>query len=85
MMTPLIIFFVVYVIGYVVSLIVLIKWGKKMGFDYSGPHDGWYDDYGSNKEAYTAISFASWVFLVVMGIVFAYKGLMKITGKFIKD
>ena len=75
----------VYAIGYVVTLIILIKWGKKMGIDYSGPHDGWNDDWSDNKSAYTGISFTSWLFVVMTLLIAIWEGLKFITGKFIKD
>ena len=84
-MNPVLIFFIVYIIGYILTLFMLIKWGKKMGFDYSGPHHGWYDDYSDNKTAYTSISFFSWVFIFIMSIAGLWKCLTWLTGKFIKD
>ena len=78
-------FIIAYIIGYIVSLTILIKWGKRMGIDYSGPHDGWYDDWTDNKSAYTGISFASWLFVVMILLVGIWKGLKFITGKFVND
>ena len=75
-----------YIIGYVISLVILIKWGKKMGFDYSKPKTyADYDDWNNNVEAYTGISLASWLFILVIIISVIFKGLKYITSKYVKD
>lgn len=75
-----------YIIGYVISLVILIKWGKKMGFDYSKPKTyADYDDWNNNIEAYTGISLASWLFILVIIISVIFKGLKYITSKYVKD
>ena len=84
--TKLLIFFTVYASGYILSLFILIKWGKKMGFDYSGEKTyANYEDYDSNAEAYTTISLFSWAFIIVMLLVGLWKLLKKITERFIRD
>lgn len=82
----LIILIVVYAIGYIMSLLILIKWGKKMGFDYSKPKTyADFDDWNNNVEAYTGISLASWLFILAIIIIGLWKGLTYITSKYVKD
>ena len=79
-------FILIYAIGYILSLFILIKWGKKMGFDYSRPKTYVnYDDWDNNAQAYTAISLASWAFIIVMSLVGLWKLLKKITERFVRD
>jgi hypothetical protein len=63
----------VYVIGYILTLILLHKFKSPMGIDvYDGQHDD--DDWQSNSEAYAGWSFAwplLWIILAVNGIWFA--------------
>ena len=48
---------IIYVVGFVVNLLFWIKFGKKLGFDYSGPKTyANCDDWNSNAEAFTAWS-----------------------------
>jgi hypothetical protein len=70
------VFVLIYVVGYVVTLIGLHRFKKILDIvDYDGPHDGYedhsYDDWNSNAEAYAAWSFAwplCWVILIICGV-----------------
>lgn len=71
---------IIYVVGFFISLIVLSKYGKVLGWDhYDPPHDSWYDDYDSNAQAYLGFSFA-WPFFWLFGFIrLIYLGLLKIS------
>lgn len=73
-----------YVIGYLVTIILLILFGKKyLGIDYDdGPKD--YDDWSSNAEAYVAWCVAWPLVWVVCGIVMLSKGIMFGTKRLIE-
>ena len=61
--------FLIYVIGFSLTLAFLKVFGKKIGIDYSrDDDDSYYEDWGSNAEAYTVFSLL-WVILVPIGII----------------
>jgi len=71
------IFFLIYVVGFILTLTFLKLFGKKMEIDYDPPHDDDYDDYKNNAEAYLFFSL-SWfvtapIFLVVVIVQLLYK------------
>ena len=69
-----ILYIIIYVVGYFLTLLFFKKFGKKIGLDYSGPRTyANYDDWGSNTEVYT--------FLSIFGII---KLLQMLTNKIIK-
>ena len=71
---------IIYIIGYVVTLIVLFKFKKQLHIDsYDGPK-GYtnYDDWSSNRQAYTAWSLMWPGVWLVMGFVCIWKGLSAI-------
>lgn len=60
------IFLVVYIVGFFVSLWVLHTYKRELGIDhYDPPHDGWYDDYDSNAEAFATFSIIWPIFWVI--------------------
>jgi len=61
-------FFIAYVIGYFICLLILSKFGKSFGMDYTkSDEDSYCDDWDNNATAYAGISF-SWPFLLFFGI-----------------
>jgi hypothetical protein len=71
------ILFLIYIIGFILTLTFLKLFGKKMEIDYDPPHDDDYDDYKNNAEAYIFFSL-SWfvtapIFLVVIIVQLLYK------------
>ena len=71
------ILFLVYIIGFILTLTFLKLFGKKMELDYDPPHEEGYDDYKNNAEAYLFFSL-SWfvtapIFLVVVIVQLLYK------------
>ena len=71
------ILFLIYIIGFILTLTFLKLFGKKMEIDYDPPHDEDYDDYKNNAEAYLFFSL-SWfvtapIFLVVVIVQLLYK------------
>lgn len=71
------IFFLIYVVGFILTLTFLKLFGKEMEIDYDPPHSEDYDDYKNNAEAYLFFSL-SWfvtapIFLVVVIVQLLYK------------
>jgi hypothetical protein len=50
------IYVLIYIVGFILTLTFLKLFGKKMGFDYDPPHEDWYDDYDNNAQAYLLFS-----------------------------
>lgn len=76
-----------YFLGFLLTLLFFSTFGKKIGFDYSGPHDDdtYYDDWQSNKEAYTTFSLL-WLIMWVVGFfVCIWYLLTNFTSIFVKD
>ena len=84
MSTPVIIL-IVYGIGFILSLIFLSYFGKKIGWGhYDPPHDDYYDDYDSNADAYFAFS-TMWPLFYFGNIVgFLYNTFIKFYKKGVK-
>lgn len=82
-----IIILIVYLIGYFITLLGLIKYGKRLGFgDYDEPKT--YvnqEDYNSNNEAWTSFSVVWPAFIIVTLIIFGINGLIKLTSKLNKN
>ena len=71
------ILFLVYIIGFILTLTFLKLFGKKMEIDYDPPHEPDYDDWQNNAQAYLGFSLA-WVvtapmFIVVVIVQLLYK------------
>ena len=71
------ILFLIYIIGFILTLTFLKLFGKRMEIDYDPPHEPDYDDYKNNAEAYLFFSL-SWfvpapIFLVVVIVQLLYK------------
>ena len=84
----------VYIVGFILTLLFYKIFGKKIGFDYSGPQrfkrksfffDNDYDDWDSNATAYTSFSLV-WVITVpILLIMGSWALLITLTRKIIKD
>lgn len=75
----------VYIVGFILTLLFYKIFGKKIGFDYSEPHDNDYDDWDSNATAYTSFSLV-WVITVpILLIMGSWALLTTLTRKIIKD
>lgn len=67
-----------YVLGFVVSLMLMHKYKKKLGIDnYDPPHESCYDDWDSNAEAYLwfSLGWPLWWFMYLLK--FIYDKLIK--------
>ena len=74
---------IVYVIGVVLTLLFLNKYGKQMELgDYDPPHDGWYDDYESNAQAWLSFSIV-WPMFWIIGILFGIYSLLLQFSKYL--
>ena len=77
-------FFGIWALGWLVCLMVLIKWGEKLGIDYGNDPNreldySNYDDYTSNQTAYPTMSLA-WPMLLLFGIGYGvWKGMTAVT------
>jgi CRISPR/Cas system-associated endonuclease/helicase Cas3 len=78
--------FGVYIIGFILSIIFLSTFGKKIGIDYSGEKNYVnYDDWDSNKTAYTTFSLV-WPFFYLILIIGGFWYLLtSLTSLIIKD
>ena len=78
------IYVVIYVVGFILTLTFLKLFGKKMEIDYDPPHGSDYDDYDDNAQAYLSFSI-TWVVTAPMFIVVVFiKSLYKFTQWFLK-
>lgn len=71
-------FFIIYIVCFLVTIISLHKWGKRMGFNYDQPHPS-NDDWDSNTQAYLVFSlvwFTFWPMVAATGI---WRGLMMLS------
>jgi ABC-type dipeptide/oligopeptide/nickel transport system permease subunit len=59
------IFILIYIVGFILTLTFLKLFGKKMEIDYDPPHEPDYDDYKNNAEAYLFFSL-TWIATVPM-------------------
>lgn len=61
-----------YIGGYLLTLFLLHTFKRQLGIDvYDEPHDGYYDDWNSNSEAYAGWSFGwplLWLIFLLNGI-----------------
>lgn len=66
-----------YVIGFLISLLLLHAFKRELGVDhYDPPHPEYYDDYSSNAHAYLAFSFMWPIFWGFMSMSLIYSGLI---------
>ena len=72
------IYVVVYIIGFIMTLTSLKLLGKKIGIDYDPPHGHGYDDYDDNAQAYLFFS----LFWVVVTPILLTVGMFKLLYKF---
>ena len=78
------IYFVIYIIGFILTLTFLKLFGKKMEIDYDPPHEPDYDDWQNNAQAYLGFSLA-WVVTAPMFIVVViFQLLYKFSQWFLK-
>lgn len=78
-------FLLLYLGGFLGTLCFLKFFGKRLGFDYSGPHASDYDDYESNASAYTSFSVAWFILMPILLLIGAWKLLVFLARKFISD
>ena len=80
------IFLAIYIIGYFASLWAMHTFKKELDIDsYNPPYEDYYDDYDSNAEAYTTMSFVWPLFWFMMILKLTWKGLMFISKKLEKN
>jgi ABC-type dipeptide/oligopeptide/nickel transport system permease subunit len=72
------IYALIYIVGFILTLTFLKLFGKKLGIDYDPPHEDWYDDYDNNAQAYLFFSL-SWVVTAPM---FLIAGTFQLLYKF---
>lgn len=73
-----------YVIGFIVNLLLLIKFGKRIGYDYDQPKT--YedmDDFESNASAYLSFSLIWPLFISVTLLALGAKFVIELTQKLI--
>jgi hypothetical protein len=78
------IFLAIYIIGYFASLWAMHTFKKELDIDHydnTDPKDLWPDDYESNAQAYTTMSFAWPLFWLMMILKLTWNGLMFISKK----
>jgi len=70
----------IYIIGFLLTLTFFKYFGVKIGFDYDkyASEGGWYDDWESNEQAFTAFSLF-WPVIIPMLLVL---GIFKMIFKF---
>ena len=83
-MSPLLICFLLYIVGFVLTLSSFIIFGNYLtgvNFDKSKKY---YDDWNSNANAFVAWSFGWFLFLPIALIIWLYKSLVKLVDNLIK-
>jgi hypothetical protein len=65
------------------TLTFLKIFGKQIGFDYDPPHEGWYDDWDSNVQAYTFFSFFWFLLMPILIVIGLYQLIIKFTTWFL--
>ena len=78
------IFFLIYVVGFILTLTFLKLFGKKMEIDYDSPHGEDYDDYKNNAEAYLFFSLSWFVTAPMFTVVVIVQLLYKFSQWFLK-
>jgi prolipoprotein diacylglyceryltransferase len=73
----------IYVVGFIITLTLLKLFGKKMGIDYDSI-DNSYDDWDNNAQAYLFFSLMWVVVMPMFLIVLFFKSLYKFTQWFLK-
>lgn len=74
-------YIMIYGIGFIITLIFLILFGKKIGIDYDPPHPSYYDDYNTNGEAYLAFSLGWFIVIPIFSVVKLFQILVTIIDK----
>ena len=78
------IYILIYIIGFILTLTFLRLFGKKIGIDYDPPHEPDYDDWQNNAQAYLFFSI-TWIVTAPMFLfVVLIKSLYKFTQWFLK-
>jgi hypothetical protein len=72
-------YFVIYILGIILSIFFLKKFGKRIGFDYTPNKDSYWDDWQSNTEAYLAFSIVWPLFFAVLAFWGTWSLLFKFT------
>lgn len=78
------ILFVIYIVGFVMTLTFLKLFGKKIGIDFDPPHGSDYDDWDDNAQAYLFFSLMWVVTAPMFFVVVLIKSLYKFTQWFLK-
>ncbi len=75
--------FLIYIVGFILTLTFLKLFGKKMGFDYDS-FDNTYDDWDNNAQAYLFFSLFWFIISPMFLIIMFFKLLYKFTQWFLK-
>jgi len=78
------IYVLIYIVGFMITLTFLRLFGKKIGIDYDPPHGSDYDDYDDNAQAYLFFSITWIVTAPMFMIVVIFKLLYRFTQWFLK-
>jgi hypothetical protein len=76
----------IYIIGFFLTLTFFKYFGVKIGFDYDkyASEGGWYDDWESNEQAFTAFSIFWPVIIPMLLIIGIFKMIFKFGKWFLK-
>ena len=75
-----------YVVGYIISLLMLKKYAHLIGHDcYDSPHGNYHNDYASNEDAWITFSYMWPIFWVIIGLVGLFSYINKVSKKFLKN
>lgn len=75
----------IYVIGYIISLLILKKYAHLIGVDcYDSPNGNYGDDYASNEDAWIAFSYIWPVFWLVTGLFQLFSYISKVSKRILK-
>lgn len=76
---------VIYLSGFLLTLVVLARFGKQLGFaNYDPPHPEYYDDWDSNAQAYVGFSIMWPMFVGLHLTLWFFNWLVSITQRMIR-
>jgi hypothetical protein len=78
------IFLIIYIVGFILTLIFFKLFGKKIGFDYDPPHSDGYDDWESNAHAYLSFSLGWFIVMPALLITAIFVPLYMFTKWFLR-
>lgn len=78
------IFVIIYIVGFILTLTFFKLFGEKIGMDYDPPHYDGYDDWDNNATAYVSFSIGWFIIMPMLSIAGLFKLLLMFSEWFLK-